>query len=103
MDLEEKGEGVGEPIRYDISLPATRHGRAAVEATCGRVTVILGANGTGKSRLLKSLQIEGPFLDRSGVIVPIYGNRHWQLPNQLTSYGPTVIPSATLPVNRHTG
>jgi ABC-type branched-subunit amino acid transport system ATPase component len=42
-------------LPHSLSVPAsTQH--PAVEATIGRVTVILGANGTGKSALLNSIR-----------------------------------------------
>jgi ABC-type multidrug transport system ATPase subunit len=43
------------PFQYTLNIPATRQ-HPAVAAQVGRVTVILGANGAGKSALIESLR-----------------------------------------------
>jgi ABC-type cobalamin/Fe3+-siderophores transport system ATPase subunit len=43
----------------NISVASTDDGLPQVDAECGRITVVLGANGAGKSRLLRSLSDQG--------------------------------------------
>lgn len=89
MSMEEPTDVTS--LRHRVIIAANAQGRPKIDAEFGRVTAIMGANGTGKSQLLRSLRSEGPFVDRLTRVL-VEGGRlvHFppDLPTHVGSRGP---------------
>jgi ABC-type branched-subunit amino acid transport system ATPase component len=73
---------------YSIEVSGQEEqGVPSVKAQFGRVTVVLGANGTGKSRLLQFLRDSGTAFGRERPRVYVEGGRAIILPDQLRFHG----------------
>lgn len=62
-------------IKLNVGQNAAFPGSPSVECECGRVTVVLGANGTGKSRILKKLIDSTDILGAARKCVYVEGGR----------------------------
>jgi len=88
---------------YRITSPGNTHqGLPALDSDFGRVTVLLGANGTGKSKLVKSLKPKASAFGEQRPVVYVEGGRMVSLPSTLALKSATLREHATLEISKRT-